>query len=195
AVVCFSGCLPFVPLPYVVPTASYTPPVFVEAPDQTRVFRVDVRRNFSGVEFNFGDTYALTELGIYQGGWILPQAQVAADYGFVWNCLALIYTGHIHHTHHVRLYRPGYKLIEIQSWQLATPVAWVRAKDIEHREKAIDELLATPGWQQDLLRPTIPELAKEEERKHGKPWGFEQLAPGNHSAAHRGALLFAAGEY
>jgi len=46
-----------------------------------------------------------------------------------------------------------------------------------------------------LLRPTIPELAKEEERKHGKPWGFEQLAPGNHSAAHRGALLFAAGEY
>jgi hypothetical protein len=195
AVVCFGGCLPFVPVPYAFPTASCTPPVFVEAPDETHVFRVDVRRNFSGVEFNSGDTYALTELGTYPGGWILPQAQVYADYGFVWNCIALIYTGHIHHTHQVRLYRPGYKLVEIQAWQLGASAKWINASDTAQQEKAIDELLATPGWRQDMLKPAIPELAKEERQKHGRPWGFEQLAPGSHFAAHRKALIFAACEY
>src|SRR5262245_42342100 len=87
----FGGCLPFVPVPYACPTISYTPPVQIETPDEVYVFRVDMRKDLSCAEFNRGDRYALSEVGLSPGGWIFPQGQMSTDYGFVWNCIALIY--------------------------------------------------------------------------------------------------------
>src|SRR5262249_47167904 len=95
---CFCGCLPFVPVPYACPTISYTPPVHIETPDEVHVFRVDMRKDLSCPEFNRGDRYALCEVGLSPGGWIFPQGQMSTDYGFVWNCIALIYDKHVHHT-------------------------------------------------------------------------------------------------
>lgn len=186
-----AGCIPFVPVPFVCPTVSQTAPLNIHGPkDDIRVFRVDVRSNLSGPEFNDGDCYTLRELGVIADRWVLPQTRVAADYGFVWNCIALMFHEHIHHSILMRLYRPGFDCVEIKSWHLAQGVEWRSAPGLSAQESAIDSLVATPGWQQSLMTLTL-----DIESREPKVPGCDQLAPGSSSSAHRDSLLFAASEY
>jgi hypothetical protein len=92
--------------------------------------------------------------------------------------IALNYPVYTSHTVAMRLYRPGYDLVEIDSWQLPEKVAWKKAPDLAAQEKELDRLMLTTD---EASRPAI--------------WLGRTLRPGSASAAHRQALLFGASEY
>jgi hypothetical protein len=101
----------------------------------------------------------------------------------------------------VRVYRPGYRTIEIRAGDKTREWHWVPADFLE-QEKAIDALLGVQpgpdgrwgGWWKHGVRAPHSELG-------GSTWpggqtiGDYGLQPGSVSAKHREALLFAAGEY
>jgi hypothetical protein len=98
----------------------------------------------------------------------------------IWNCIALIYTKHTSHNVLLRLYRPGYELVEFDSWLARSEIEWNKASSVAEQEKAIDGLL-------HVRAPYFGE-------KEGE-YSFPGLAAGSTSEGHRKALLFAASEY
>ena len=66
----------------------------------------------------------------------------------------------------LKLYRPGYELVEIKSWERAKPINWIPAPDLYSQEMILDKLLPISEVQ------------------------FGWVSP-----AHRAALLFGAAEY
>jgi hypothetical protein len=75
------------------------------------------------------------------GGLLPPQVGFSVDYGYYVVGIALNYNvGHIHSTR-LRLYRPGYQLVELDSWALADHVVWKGATGVAAQEKAIDDLM------------------------------------------------------
>lgn len=184
----FAGCIP---IGYVYPTVSYIAPVAVGAgPDEVHAVRVDVADDDNSPEFAEHDKYILQTLSLTPNGSFDPQIKVAVDYGWLWNCVQLIYSEHTHHTLMVRLYRPGYKTIEIESWQKTGQVKWEVAADLVDREEAIDDLVAT--WKTTYLSPQYQYAHPGNPRD---TMVFQTLAPGSISDEHRDVLLFAAGEY
>jgi hypothetical protein len=119
-------------------------------------------------------------------GVVPPQARAGLDRGIIIIGVALNYHFHYHEGVHVRLYRPGYDLVAFRSWQLGKQVEWKPAVDLAGREKAIDDLLASPGtvgWCQFT-------------RESNGPWDVPGgLRPGSYSTAHLAALRFIAAEY
>jgi hypothetical protein len=182
---CFSG--------YAYPTLSFVPPVALgAASDEVHAFRVDVADQRNCLDFGDRDRYVLHPMPLRWGDHLTPQLKVAVDYGWVWNCAALVYTGSTRHTLMVRLYRPGYHTVEVHSWQLVGKGRWVPAENLEAQEKAIDDLVSTwgtdfRGW---LRRP---------DRDHKEPprdsYVFNSLASGAAGPGHRHALRFAISEY
>jgi hypothetical protein len=184
-----AGC--FVPIGYAYPTLSVTPPVDVGKPaDEVHVFRVDVADVGGCLEFGAGpDRYVFHPVHLTDGGRGLPQVGVALDYGWIWNCIALIFDKHTSHTVLVRAYRPGFRTVEVRSWQTTGKVPWEAAPDLDARERAVDALLST----RDTDSPAIlPHRDKSDFLEHDS---FFSLAPGSAGAGHRQALLFAAAEY
>jgi hypothetical protein len=126
-----------------------------------------------------------------------PQTQVALDYGWIADCVALTYRSHTHHTVLVRLYRPGWQTVEIKAWDQVGPIAWKEAADLPARERAVDDLLSTwgtdvqaqPPWRTEGHKVPPPPPRPRDAQV------FRNLAPGSTSAWHRQALLFAASEY
>src|SRR5579871_6636037 len=112
----FVGCMP---LGYAYPTISYVRPARVGAArDEVKAFRVDVADDDNEcLEIKEKDRYVLTPLPLHRDGSFDPQVKIAVDYGWLLNCLSVIYDSSTHHTVMVRLYRPGYRTLEIQSWQ------------------------------------------------------------------------------
>jgi hypothetical protein len=202
------GCIPFVPVYFGCPTVACVPGVPVAAPaEEIRAFRVAVADDRNCVDFPEKDRYLLSAVPLGPAGTVPPQVQVALDYGWVWNCIALVYGGFTHHTIMVRLYRPGWQTVEIRSWQKKGSVIWKEAVSAAEREVAIDTLLST--WETDASGHLgAYHAAAEAARDAGRelPDSFEppppqdasvfgSLAPGSASGAHRQALRFAAAEY
>jgi len=185
-----AGCIP---IGYAYPRVSYVAPVSVGAArDQVHAFRVDVADDDNCIDFPEDDQYVLRSLPLHRDGSFDPQVKVSVDYGWIWNCIALIYDGSTHHTMMVRLYRPGFQTIEIESWQKSGQMKWVVASSLDEQEQAIDDLVST--WN------TTPVRIQNRVARTGfvpprDPLVFRYLAPGSSSDEHMQALHFAASEY
>ncbi|HTU22338.1 MAG TPA: hypothetical protein VMG10_30140 [Gemmataceae bacterium] len=185
-----AGCMP---LGYAFPTISYVRPASVGAArDEVRAFRVDVADDDNYFEIPEKDRYRLTPLPLHRDGSFDPQMKVAVDYGWICNCVAFINGSSTHHTVLVRMYRPGYQTLELESWRKQGRLQWTPASTPEEREQAIDDLVTT--WY------TAPARLQSKYTVEGfvPPHDaiiFRYLAPGSTSHEHRSALLFAAGEY
>ena len=161
---------------------------------------MDVADETNCIDFPEHDRYVLTPVSLSRAGSVPPQMLVVLDYGWVWNCIALYYDGHTHHTIVVRLYRPGFETVEIKAGDKEGRAAWEKAADPEAQEMAVDDLLST--WATDGqgrlwagvgnrdMPPTNDALAPLLDKKV-----FSSLAPGAASVGHRRTLLFAAAEY
>jgi hypothetical protein len=185
-----TGCMP---IGYAYPTVSYIRPASVgPARDEVKAFRLDVADEDNCLDLPEKDRYVLTPLPLHRDGSFDPQMKVAVDYGWLWNCVAFIYDSSRHHTIMVRLYRPGYHTIEMESWRKEGRMQWTPAPSPEEREQAIDDLVST--WR------TSPARLQNKYASQGfvpprESIVFRYLAPGSTANGHRTALAFAAGEY
>ncbi len=184
------GCMP---LGYVFPTVSYVRPATVGAArPEVRAFRVDVSNDDYNLQIPEKDRYVLTPLPLNADGSFDPQVKVAADYGWIVDCFYTIYGATTHHTVMVRLYRPGYHTIELESWRKDEPLNWTPAPTPVEREKAIDDLVST--WWTSPER-MVTRYASEGFMPPVEPIVFRYLAPGSTAPGHQATLDFAAGEY
>jgi hypothetical protein len=165
-------CLPYAAgciLPYCAyPKLDYTPPVELgtQAGD-VRAFRIDITKPTADMSVFVGPVYErLTELPVTNTDEVAAQLKPSVTYGFVVIGIALNYLTHTSHSVALRVYRPGFELVEIQSWGRAHRVAWNPAPDLDAQEKALDTLL-----------PVC------------------RLEAGSKAVPHRDALLFGATEY
>lgn len=148
------------------PSVSYIPaPRLFESDDDVHVFRVDICHEYTGEMAHRDETDTLMELSV-TGQW-LPQMQVTVNSVrmVTGNPVSSVGAGSWSQMV-VRLYRPGYKLVELESWDLLPTVVWEKASTLEDEEKALDQL-ASEGC----------------------------MAPGSTSTPHRNALLGIAREY
>lgn len=79
----------------------------------------------------------------------------------------------------VRVYRPGYELLECKSWEKMDDVVWTPAPTIQQQESVLDKLFPQNGAGGIASRSPAS----------------RQLVPGSSSKAHRDALLFGASEF
>lgn len=93
------------------------------------------------------------------------QVKPSLSYGLAYPLLVANGLSHSSHTVAVRIYRPGYELVEIASWQAPPDLRCKRVDDVFGQAHALDRLYSWP------------------------------LEPGSASEAHREALLFGATEY
>jgi hypothetical protein len=147
-----------------------------EAKDEVHAFRVDATDRLHSIEFEQAPTYFIREVPVTSTGTVRGQTQLAVDYGMIWNCIALIFTKDTCHSVKLRLYRPGYELVEIDSWWAKSSVDWKPVTDSNGQEKALDDLMAAPSL-----------VSKY---KH-----FLGIPSGSASDEHRRVLVFAAAEY
>jgi hypothetical protein len=182
-----AGCVPF---GYAYPSLSATPSVEVGKRDEeVRVFRVDVADVRGCIEFDGPDRYVFRPVPVSDRGRVPAQLQVAVDYGWIWNCIALIFNQHTAHSVRVRVYRPGFQTVEVKPWQTEGKVAWVAAPDAVSREQAVDDLISAVATDRRALHSYKGEIPLPNSAF------FRSLAPGSSCAGHREALLFAAAEY
>jgi hypothetical protein len=166
-----TGCL----IPYAYPKLSYVPgydAAGLKATD-VRAFRVDVTADQADLDEN--GEYTLTEIIPSSDKCFPPQAQLSLERG-VYVLGPLNFNMGRLHTTRVRLYSPGYQLVELESWCSTDKVRWQLASDWNACEKAIDDL---------LRHPTL--TAGPRDRK--------QLPKVSASSATMRVFVFAAGEY
>jgi hypothetical protein len=180
-----AGCIPFVPCYYGYPSVSYVPGIDL-GPEKgnARAIRVDVTENKNSIEFAQNSVFEFMEVPISEKGSIGRQAQWEFDKGWIWNCVTQTYKGRTSHTLVMRLYRPGYQLIEVDSWKSLDHPVWKEAKTLEDQEKALDDLVSTTGPRPNPFVPAIPGRIN-----------LDNLAGGTTSEGHKNVLLYAATEY
>src|SRR5262249_55337083 len=81
------------------------------------------------------------------------QIKPSVTYGFAVIGVALNYLTYTDHTMAVRLYRPGFDLVEIKSWDAVREVAWTPAPDLAGRETALDNLFRVDQLDRDCKLP------------------------------------------
>jgi hypothetical protein len=162
------------------PKLDYTPPVELDVPaHEVHAFRMDITTG-SGLFLRglidvppdqlwkceeFVVSRRLTELAATPTDKIPAQLKTSVSYGLFFPFLVVNMFTHRTHTVFATLYRPGYELVEVHSWEKAKSVLWQPVPGIEDQEKVLDQLLTSP------------------------------LAAGSVSRAHRQAMLFGASEY
>jgi hypothetical protein len=145
-----AGCLP-----YAYPKLSYLPGAELgsEASD-VHAFRVDVTVKL----LLFGFTpceYSLSEIAPNPDGRMPSKMGVTIERGAYWiwspfePCLGLA------HENRVRLYRPGYHLIELSSWDFTDKVVWQPASAWSDQIRALTDLIGPPQ-----LSPSPSALAR-----------------------------------
>src|SRR5262245_46161618 len=108
-----AGCIPYVPVYYAYPTATATGPVRVEkGAEEVRAYRVDIHETQRSDGVLHEARQVLTPVPLV-GNTVAGQAARGLDHGWIWNCIALVFTEHTHRGVVVRLYRPGYATVEI----------------------------------------------------------------------------------
>jgi hypothetical protein len=109
---------------------------------------------------------SLSAIPVANSDEVPAQVKPSVSYGFVVIGGVLNYLTYTSHSVAVRLYRPGYDLVEIRSWQRVNRVAWKPTADLGIQENALDRLLP-----------------------------LDRLEGGSRSPAHRKTMLFGAAEY
>ena len=158
-----TGCL----VPYCVcPCVNFVPAAHVASSDDSvYAFRIDTREATPYFPGPLQQTHQLTQIPIDTGGDVPAQLRLSCTRGFLAFFVALNYCTWHQDTISVRLYRPGYEIVELKSWALFHEIQWKPAETIEAQSKAIDDLVAG------------------------------NLELGGVAKEHREALLFAAKEY
>jgi hypothetical protein len=178
---CSTGCM----LPYAYPNLAYVPGCdFGTQATDCHVFRVDV----SVHEDDVGEEgqYSIVEVERRSDGTIPPQLRLSIDRGYyVLGGATNFNVGWLHATR-VRLYRPGYQLIELAPWESTDRLAWKPAKDWAEQEKAIDELVRRPAV--SASESALRRKDREELHPRGTPTGWDVIAS-------KDATVLAAAEY
>jgi hypothetical protein len=197
-----SGC---VGVGWAYPTASFIPGVDLgESPHDVRAFRVDVKddtcRSDTGAPGGEeADRYVMGEITLRFGDRLCPQGKLAVDYG--WQSIGPP-PAREQNTHYlllIRLYRSGYRTVEIPAWELASNPRWQAISTLAEQERAVDDLVST--FARDDHAHSKPRKSGETQpgaRAEPPPRDsslFARLAPGSAGKDHRAALLFAASEY
>jgi hypothetical protein len=158
------------------PRIDYIAPCQLNADSQTvYAFRVDYTKQviLSGVN-RVETTEKVTRIPCTPTGEISAQSKTSLTFGLLtlppW--MPAIY--HISHPLVVRLYRPGFQLVEVTSENKGQPIRWQAAPDRESQAQVLESLF--PGAYP--LSDT-----------------GDKVANGSQSPAHREALLFGASEY
>jgi hypothetical protein len=175
AAVCLPGCM----LPYAVPSVSYVPPFDLECPaGEVHVFRVNItHEHFSRASDRDNELCELREVGADGIKKTPGQTSVACTHGVGVGGLGSVTTSH---TIAVRLYRPGYETVELNSWDPPGKAIWKPALTAAVQEMALDELFDLGDKKAvDGEVPAVPRA----------------LQPGSKSSAHRDALRFGTAEY
>jgi hypothetical protein len=180
-----TGCLY-----YAYPTLSHTPELAVDNKDgSVQAFRVDIDRTERKPLAPITQ-YTLTSIPLDSRGLIPSQLELAPATG-VLNPLGVVEGGQHErslYTMAVRLYKPGFRTMEVKAWEKSRELQWFPAPDLLSQEKAIDDLLAVPPT------PDQPSTRTWWELKDEKLPGLG-LQPGSVSSSQRKALEFAATEY
>src|ERR1051325_1553379 len=137
-----TGCLA-----YGYPTLAYTPMLTVPNHDNSaHAYRVDVDRT-ERTAAPTTSQYTLSKIPLDERGNVPSQLELASATG-VYDPLGVA-SGATHernlYTMLVRLYRPGHRLIEVQSWDKTRDLNWSKAKDLGEEERAVDDLVADPN--------------------------------------------------
>jgi hypothetical protein len=178
-----SGCL----IPYAYPHLSYVADVQdLDPPEDVRAFRIDVSGSIVDVGEN--DEFTLTPLTLSKKGRVPSQTDLTLDYGLYVVGVALNYPMHHGHSTLVRLYRPGYKLVELRAWEKPPMVRFEQATSFQDQENTIDNLLSPPSIE-------APQAEFGYGRYENSSFCRGQVKPGSTSRKHREALLFAVSEY
>lgn len=209
-----AGC---VPIGYVYPVLTSTPPVPVGAKaGEVYAFRVDDTEEWEDIEYPYPevvgiplpranrryavDSYTLQRIHLTDEDRVTEQSLMAFDYGWLWHRLIVSDSGRTEHRMTVRLYRPGWKTVEIREGQTSEPIRWQEAPDVEAQERAVDDLLVS--WKKDghdQAEKAVPGIGGLEDTRQASGRTLisriHSLAPGSASKAHKKALLFAADEY
>jgi hypothetical protein len=150
------------------PAFDYTPRVKIDsAPDEVRAFRVDMCKRATDVSpFRAPFEECLSEIPVANYDEVPAQLKPSITYGVIVLAVALNYGTHTSHSLALRLYRPGYELVEIRTWERANRVDWNPASDLNAQEQALDRLYTS-----------------------------NRLEKGSKSSPHRDALMFGVGEY
>ncbi|MBN9120151.1 MAG: hypothetical protein J0I06_13465 [Planctomycetes bacterium] len=181
-----AGCL----LPYAYPKLEYVPGAdFTPAEPDVRAFRVDVEAD--QIDLGENSSFELTPIALRPDGRLPGQLGVSLERGVYIAGVAVNYNVGRVHTTRVRLYRPGYQLVEIAPWGSSGPIVWAPAADWAAQEKAIDDL---------LRRPFVSSRAAAFAKNKGAFWGAgtkaEELPPlSSESGQAPPAFAFAASEY
>jgi hypothetical protein len=139
------------------------------------------------------------EITLRFGDWLCPQGKLAVDYGWQTSSSAFYREQNTRHILLVRLYRSGYKTVEIPAWELASNPNWQVASTLAEQERAVDDLVSTFA-RDDQAHAKLPGIGDGQAggRHEAAPRDssvFARMAPGSESKDHRAALLFAASEY
>jgi hypothetical protein len=186
-----TGCLY-----YAYPTVTKTPELAVDNKDgSVHAFRVDIDRTERAPLAPITQ-YTLMKIPLDARGLIPSQLEVASATG-VLNPLGMI-EGSQHersqYTMYVRLYKPGYRTIEVKAWEKTRELQWFPAADLPGQELAIDDLLADPdaicivGGSKSMPKLTWWEMKDQKSPAFG-------LQPGSISSSQRKSLEFASSEY
>jgi hypothetical protein len=190
AVVCAlqAGCIP-----YAYPNLMSVPAVrLAPTPEPIHAFRVEVKGHAEAVVRFMTDDYTLSRIDWGAGERLPAQSDVSLERGVYFMSDAL--SSHWGKTLLVRLYRPGYQLVELRAGD-EPKVTWMAAAGLADQERAIDDLLAVPAltFSGEAQRRASLDAAKQGvEVATSAP---EKLPPGSRSAKHHDVLLFAAAEY
>src|SRR5579862_1521868 len=132
-----SGCL----TTYAYPKLDHTPSVVLNAPPtEVHAFRVDVTRSMyldCPNRWAFG---RLTEIPVTSTEEIQAQVKLSVTCGKELLQFDFETPDQTDHAVALRLYRPGYELVEIGSWQHVNRVEWKRAPDLQAQVKVLDRL-------------------------------------------------------
>lgn len=180
-----TGCL----IPYAYPKLDYVPgtDLGTKATD-VHAFRVDVTAR--QVDIGESGSIRLTEIQPRADGSFPAQTKLSIEHGVYIVGGALNFNVGQMHTTRVRLYRPGYHLVEMPAWGSANDAVWTPAPDWQAQEKAIDDL---------LQRPAVSASAAHFVKSQGSFWDAEnqprQPPELTGSPATSRVFAFAAAEY
>jgi hypothetical protein len=186
-----TGCL----IPYAYPKVSWTPSLNVGPnAEEVRAFRVDVTGDI--VDIGESDQFTLASVTPISGEREPAQARLSLEYG-IYTSSRQLQPFPVHHGHStlLRLYRPGYQLVEVKSFEFPPNINWIAAPDLLAQEKAVDALLSVPS----IEAPRYEFSYGRDGISDHSAWPKEERNPalrsGAVSAKHKEALLFAASEY
>jgi hypothetical protein len=202
-----AGCTPF---NYSSPKVARTQAVTVAAPPgEAYAFRVEVvqRQTARGAREDLSsDSSAratLRRVPLGPDGRVAAQRQFAVDSLCGWNCLGFRKGTCTEHQLALRLYRPGWRTVEVTADDPAGAVRWEEAPSPQAQEDAVDALLLGADQKAETPRddlaagaePFAPaERAALVTRFYAMSFSAK-LARGPAPAGHREALRFAADEY